>query len=67
MATKAKTKTKTYVRAKEEVVEYRRFMIPALIGGAIAWVFSGSLELGALIFVAVFVGNWIGESYYKKQ
>lgn len=47
--------------------EYKRYIIPSLIGAGIGWFFSGSIGLGVAVFIAVWIGNWIGAEYLSKK
>ncbi|MBP6913408.1 MAG: hypothetical protein KBC00_02235 [Candidatus Levybacteria bacterium] len=61
-----KKKAKTY--SKENLWEkYKIFIIPSLIGGVVAWFFSASFELGVVVFIAVWIGNWIGLQTRSKN
>ncbi len=44
---------------------YKHYLIPSIIGGIAAWGFSSSFDLGAVVFVAVWIGNWIVYSMKK--
>lgn len=44
----------------------RHLLIPAGIGGLVAWIFSDSFQLGALVFVGVWVGMIISGASHKK-
>jgi hypothetical protein len=43
------------------------YVLPCLLGGAIAWVFSGSLSLAIQVAVAVLIGNYIGQTLSGKN
>ena len=47
--------------------QYKRYIIPSAIAGVIAWFFGRSLELGIVVFIAVWIGNWIGVIVLKKK
>lgn len=47
-------------------LKYREYIIPSAIGAVIAWFFSASIELGVVVFLAVWVGNWVARVYLKK-
>jgi hypothetical protein len=59
----AKAKT---TKSKKQFSDYNRFIIPSTLGGVIAWLLSGDLGLGIIVFIAVWIGNWIGFSLKKK-
>lgn len=45
---------------------HKQYIVPAAIGGVIAWVFSGDFMLGIQVFVAVWVGCWVGRKLLAK-
>ncbi|MBI2443575.1 MAG: hypothetical protein HYV40_06770 [Candidatus Levybacteria bacterium] len=47
--------------------KHKHYVVPSLVGGVIAWFFSGDFMLGVLVFIAVWVGNWIGYSMLRKK
>lgn len=47
--------------------KYKYEIVPALIGGVIALLFSGSLELGIMVFLAVLVGSWVGRKMLGEK
>ena len=55
----AKKKTKVVRKVRHD---YKRYLIPSIVGAGIAWIFSGSMELGAMVFIAVYIGNVVGYS-----
>lgn len=65
--TAKKTAHRHVVKKKSFWKEYRRFIVPSVLGGVIAWFFSASLMLGVIVFIAVWVGNWIGREYLEKK
>lgn len=46
---------------------YKHYIIPSGIGFLVAWVFSGSFDLSAAVFVGVWIGNWIAYSMRDKK
>ena len=52
---------------KHQLEVAKLFMVPAVIGGVIAWITSGDVFLGLIICISVLVGNWIGYSLIKKR
>jgi hypothetical protein len=46
--------------------EHKQYIVPAAIGGVIAWLFSGDFMLGIQVFVAVWVGCWVGKKLLAK-
>lgn len=46
--------------------EHKQYLVPAAIGGVIAWLFSGDFMLGIQVFVAVWVGCWVGRKLLSK-
>lgn len=58
---KKKTAKQSWVQAN------KHFLIPAGIGGLVAWIFSDSFQLGALVFVGVWVGMYIGGCISHKK
>lgn len=47
--------------------KYKYEMVPGMIGGVIALLFSGSLQLGLLVFLAVVVGSWVGHKMLGEK
>lgn len=45
--------------------DYKRYIIPSVVGGAIAGIFSEDIQLGIVVFIAVFIGSWVG--YHIKH
>lgn len=66
MASKKKIVRKSPPKKESFWNQYREYIVPSAIGGVIAWFFSASLELGIVVFLAVWVGNWVGRVYLKK-
>ena len=62
----AKKSAKTTKSADNLWKKYQHFIIPSLIGGGIAWIFSEDLRLGVIVFITVWIGNWIGLYLRKK-
>lgn len=58
---------KTVKSNKSGVVGYELYVIPSVIGGMIAWLFSDSFGLGMLVFAAVLVGNYFGFKILQKK
>ncbi len=52
---------------KNQFAVAKLFIIPALLGGVIAWVASGEIGLGLIICLSFFVGNWIGYALVRKK
>lgn len=68
--TMAKSKTKKTAKNRElgnfwEKYKYK--IVPAGIGGVMAFIFSGSFQLGVMVFLAVLVGSWVGHELLKKK
>lgn len=42
------------------------FIAPCVIGGAIAWVFTGSITLAVIVLFAVLIGNYVGYELVKN-
>ena len=55
----------TSKRSNKTSEVYWHFIIPCVIGGAIAWFFSGSVTLAVLVLVAVLIGNYVGYKLVK--
>ena len=57
------------VRTKKAATQdlYWHFIVPCVIGGAIAWFFSGSMILAVMVLIAVLVGNYVGYEVVKKK
>lgn len=56
------------VRAKKSTEDlYWHFIVPSVIGGAIAWFFTGSMILAVMVLIAVLVGNYVGYEVVKKK
>lgn len=53
-------------KTSNPIALYQHLIIPSALGGVIAWFFSGSLSLGVIVAVAVWVGNWIGQEIKKN-
>lgn len=51
---------------KYQLGSYNHYLIPSAVGGAAAWMLSGELSLGLTVFVAVWMGSWIGNSVRRK-
>ena len=66
MARKTPKKTKS---ASPQALdpEFTGYLIPSVIGGVIAWVLSGSLGLGVIVFVALMLGNYFGTVYRNHK
>lgn len=47
--------------------KYKDYIVPSGIGGAVAWWFSMSLNLGILIFIVVWAGNWLVKNVLEKK
>lgn len=52
---------------KRSVVSYEYLIVPSAIGALIAWVFSGNMTLGIVVFFAVWVGNYISSEVLSKK
>jgi hypothetical protein len=48
--------------ARKQTENYWHFIIPSLIGGGIAWLFSGSVGLGVMVGVGVIIGSWMAST-----
>ncbi|HZE87131.1 MAG TPA: hypothetical protein VE090_02885 [Methylomirabilota bacterium] len=60
-------KARARTKVKKPSVDYKRFVGSAVFGGVIAWAFSGNLALAFVVFVAVWVGNWVVDSMSKSK
>lgn len=58
---------KSSAKQKNIFEQYRHYLIPSTIGGVIAWFYSGSFELGVIVFIGVWAGNWVGKELLKKK
>lgn len=47
--------------------KYKVYIVPSAIGGVVAWWFAGNLNLGILIFIAVWAGNWVAREVLEKK
>ncbi|MEN9406895.1 MAG: hypothetical protein RLZZ455_111 [Candidatus Parcubacteria bacterium] len=45
---------------------YKQYIVPSLIGGVIAWIFSEDLRLGVMVGITVWIGSWIGMYLRRK-
>jgi len=54
---------KAKIKSKKYFSNYSQYMISAAIGGVIAWLASGDLGLGIVVFISVWIGNKIA---FKK-
>jgi len=62
----AKKSKKTIKSVESFWSKYQQFIVPSLISGTIAWIFSEDLRLGVVVFITVWIGNWIGIYLRKK-
>lgn len=46
--------------------KYKHFIIPSAFGGFIAWFFSDSFKLGVMVFIVVWIGNYLGKKMLDK-
>lgn len=63
---KVSVKTVKKVASKDMKVAWH-YILPCLLGGVIAWVFSGSLTLAFQVAIAVLIGNYIGQTLSGKK
>ena len=61
---------KKQVKAKKSAESfwhtYKQYIVPSLIGGVIAWIFSEDLRLGVMVGITVWIGSWIGMYLRRK-
>lgn len=67
-ASKKKVK-KTPKKIKKESFweKYKSYIVSSSVGGIIALLFSQSLELGIVVFIAVWIGNWVAKYYLDRK
>lgn len=64
----AKKRSTTLSQSSQNPVEkYKHMLIPSSVGGVVAYIFSGVVMLGLVVFAAVWVGNMIGHALHKKK
>jgi|GEM_PF-2654356 len=50
---------KTKLKKKDYFKNSSQYLISAAIGGVVAWLSSGDLGIGVIVFIAVWIGNKI--------
>ena len=63
----AKKKRRVVSKSKGTQDLYWHFIVPCVIGGAIAWFFTGSMMLAVMVLLAVLIGNYVGYEIVKKK
>lgn len=46
---------------------YKAYIIPSALGAAIALLVSRSIELGSVVFIAVWIGNLVARVYLVRH
>lgn len=65
MAKKKSTKKSTSSKKPAEL--YWHYVIPCVVGGAIVWFFTGSIQLAIIVLVAVLIGNYVGSKMMGRK
>ena len=64
MAKKKRAKARSNKNSGEV---YWHFIVPCVIGGVVAWIFSGSVVLAVFVLLAVLIGNYVGYELIRKK
>ncbi len=60
-------KTPKKIKKESFWEKYKTSIISSSVGGIIALLFSQSLELGIVVFIAVWIGNWVAKYYLDRK